>query len=101
MELSTSSNVPGNLLSDQAMDLIDELTRLDEIQKINKENIFERLYVMWTSDGVGQITVLKNRFESNKNFINKSIARSFSEKWQRDRKTVNLIFETLKRVKTL
>ncbi len=81
MELSTSSGI---LLTDQAKELIDELTQLDN----NKENIFERLYVLWTSDGVGQITVLKNRFESNRNFISESIVRSFNEKVQRAMKMI-------------
>jgi Mor family transcriptional regulator len=89
MELSTSSGI---LLTDQAKELIDELTQLDN----NKENIFERLYVMWTSDGVGQITVLKNRFESNRNFISESIVRSFNEKVQRDMRMVKSILDTLK-----
>jgi hypothetical protein len=96
MELSTSSNVHGILLTYQAKDLIDELTRLDEIQKVNKEQIFERLYALWTSNSNGQMTVLKNRFDQHQNFIKESIVRSFDQHEQRHMEMVRLIYDTLK-----
>ena len=96
MELSTSSNVPGIVFNDQARNLIEELTQLDALQTANKELIFERLYTLWTSDGVGQITVLRTRFDEQQNFIKESIVRSFDQDEQRHREKVKLILETLK-----
>ena len=95
MEVSTASNVPKIILSNEAKDLIDELVQIDGLQRFNKEVIFEKLYSIWKRDGLGAVTEVKNGFENNKVFIMKAITLSCNPEVQRDIEMVQKIYSTV------
>jgi len=95
MEVSTTSKVPKIVLSNEAIDLIEELVQIDGVQRFEKEVIFEKLYVMWKCDGLGTITAVKSGFDTNKEFIMKTITRSCKPEVQRDMEMVQKIHGSL------
>ena len=66
MEVSTTSKVPQIVLSNEAKELIEELVQIDGVQRLDKEVIFEKLYLMWKRDGFGTTAVVKSGFDTNK-----------------------------------
>ena len=95
LEVSTTSKVPKIVLSNEAIDLIEELVQIDGVQRFEKEVIFEKLYVMWKCDGLGTITAVKSGFDTNKEFIMKTITRSCKPEVQRDMEMVQKIHGSL------
>jgi len=75
MEVSSTSN--SNIeWSENAKHLIMQLVSIDERNRIDKAEVFEGLYLLWKNNNLVTITVIKDNFIANKNFIKKMILYS-------------------------
>jgi len=58
MEISTTNKFPKIVLNNKVVDLIEELVQIDGLQRIDKDAIFEKLYLMRKGDGFGTIAAV-------------------------------------------
>jgi hypothetical protein len=91
MELSNISDGNDMELTENAKMLIIRLVALDEVQRAEKNSIYNELYELWKGSGL----VTKNQFVLNKGFIKKTIIMSMKLGKRKQIDTVQLIYEAL------
>ena len=95
MEIGTTRNISGFVLTEDAMQLIQELVDLDNSHRLDKIPLFESLYEMWEKDLV-RGNQAKDKFERNEKFIKETIESTLSEKEKEDMRKVDEIYDILK-----
>lgn len=89
---TTSSNIG---LTEDAMDVIVELVKLDGEQLKEKAIFFEQLYKLWMSDDLVTSDNISRTFDANKKVIKETILKTLDPKEQEYHKTVELAHKTL------
>ena len=89
---TTSSNIG---LTEDAMDVIVELVKLDGEQLKEKAIFFEQLYKLWMSDDLVTSDNISRTFDANKKVIKETILKTLDPKELEYHKTVELAHKTL------
>ena len=94
-----SNNISNNIeLSEQARSVIAQLITLHAVHIGEKAVLFERLYELWSTDGlVISSRLIENKFEQNRGFIKETILNTFFTIAQKEEmQRVELIHNTLR-----
>jgi len=95
MEVSSTSG-SSIVWSDDAKLLFIKLVAIDERNRSDKAEVFEGLYMLWKSNNIGTITVLKDNFITNKNFIKDIILSTLKLPKRKQIDTTQRIYDTLR-----
>ena len=78
MEVSSTNNASSFSLTDDAMEIIQQIVDLDTSLREEKAGLFEALYELWRSDLL-TTTKLKDHFQNNRKFIKNTTFNSFKQ----------------------
>jgi len=95
MEVSSTSGT-SIVWSDDAKLLFIKLVAIDERNRSDKAEIFEGLYMLWKTNNIGKITVLKDNFIQNKDFIKDIILSTLEIPKRKQIDTTRRIYDTLR-----
>lgn len=93
--VSTRRITSGFVLTEDAMQLIQELVDLDSSHRQDKVQLFKRLYDLWENDFL-RGNQAKEQFERNEKFIKETIESTLSEKEKEEMRKVEEIYDNLK-----
>jgi hypothetical protein len=95
MEVSTKSG--SNIeWTEEAKLVIKKIVELDGLQRLQKAELFEELYDLWTTDGLISEKIAATQFEVHSRFIYEAIVDTFAAERKQYMITIESIHNTLK-----